>query len=135
MAKSLYVRFCEVVDLMTARQRDKFYALRKTGDPIEVQLNCAEAVLTGKKVREAEPNIRKNNGREMFTESVELMTEAATQRAKSDKIMREALGIPEPAKMPEGLTAVQLAEYKFARGIGLSESAALAMAKMPHRIR
>jgi hypothetical protein len=42
------------------KQRDKFYEPRKSGDPVEAQLNCAEAILAGK-VKESAP-VTKHNG-------------------------------------------------------------------------
>jgi hypothetical protein len=59
--KSLYTQLAESVDKMTPKQRDKWYESRKANTPIEVQLNCAEAILSGK-VKESAPNVKKNNG-------------------------------------------------------------------------
>lgn len=132
--KSLHARLSEVLEKLTSKQRDKFYESRKSGDPIEVQVNCAEAILAGK-VKESNPITKHNgagdNGR--VTEFTESGNSRITETAKSDAILYKGLGISEADQrrlngLPpagESLTANQLREYRFLRSIRLSESDAL----------
>lgn len=131
--KSLHIKLNEALEKMTSKQRDKFYASRKSGSAVEVQLNCAEAVLAGK-VKEAAP-VTKNNGAvdngTLITESA--LTETAEPSTKGEEALFKALGFTEAEQrklkgLPESgtnLTASQLREYRFLRSIRLSESDAL----------
>jgi hypothetical protein len=130
---SLEAKLNEALEKMTSKQRDKFYESRKSGSAIEVQLNCAEAVLAGK-VKESAP-VRKHNGagdngREVFTESA---TITETVFVKGDLALFTGLGISEAdqrklAGLPSDgtkLTPTQLREFRFLRGINLSEADAV----------
>ena len=59
--KSLHARLNEAIEQMQPSQRTKFYESRVKGSPVEVQLNCAEAILAGKVKKQSAP-ITKNNG-------------------------------------------------------------------------
>jgi hypothetical protein len=132
---SLEAKLNEALEKMTSKQRDKFYESRKSGSPIEVQLNCAEAVLAGK-VKESAP-VRKHNGVNdnggtEFRESAGI-TEPADIFAKGDGLLYKGLGISEGDQRrlmelpPVGtnLTPTQLREFRFLRGINLSEADAV----------
>ena len=128
--KSLYIVLSEALEKMTSKQRDKFYESRKSGSPIEVQVNCAEAILAGK-VKESAPITKHNgagdNGGELFTESA--ITETADPYRGlgfSESDLRRLNGLP---PVGENLTASQLREFRFLRSIRLSEADALKGAK------
>lgn len=133
--KNLYVRLNEALEKMTSKQRDKFYESRSNGAPVEVQLNAAEAILSGK-VKESAP-VRKHNGagdngHVLFTESDGgRITETPS---KGDEVLFKHLSISEsdqrklnnlPPVGSPNLTPTQLREYRFLRSIRLSESDAL----------
>ena len=136
--KDIYITFSEALKALTPEQTKKFNELRKPTMTVETQLAVIESITVAPSVKESRGPITKHNGAgdngTLFIESARSgMTETVDpHRAKSDKILREALGIPEP-KQPEGLTSRQMAEYRFGLGIGLSESVALGMAKAPFR--
>ena len=128
------------------------------GTPIEVQLNCANAILAGK-IKEAAGAVR-NMGREHnrvteLRESAEAFTE--TERPDKTRLQKhlvnrgilseaeasalnrlrkgeDALGNSctylDPA-MPAGLSESDAKTYKFALAIGFTESQALHYAKQP----
>lgn len=136
--KSLHTKLNEALEKMTSKQRDKFYESRKSGDPVEVQVNCAEAILAGK-VKESRDPIRKHNGAsdngESFTESARSgITETAF--SKGDEVLFRSIGISEAESrrlrgLPpagETLTPSQLREFRFLRSIRLSEADALRLA-------
>lgn len=133
--KSLHTQLNEALEKMTSKQRDKFFESRKNGSPVEVQLNCAQAILGGK-VKESAPIVKHNgagdNGRQVFTESDHgSLTETAF--AKGDAVLFKSLGISENDQrrlrgLPpagESLTPSQLREFRFLRSIHISESDAL----------
>jgi hypothetical protein len=134
--KSLHTKLNEALEKMTSKQRDKFFESRKSGSAVEVQLNCAQAILDGK-VKESAPITKHNgvgdNGHESFTESARQGAMTETIIPKSDAALYKGLGISEADQRrlmglpPAGtnLTATQLREYRFLRSINLSEADAL----------
>jgi hypothetical protein len=131
---SLEAKLNEALEKMTSKQRDKFYESRKSGSAIEVQLNCAEAVLAGK-VKESAP-VRKHNGagdngREVFTESATITEtdviptgDAAWWRGfgLSENDQRKLANLP---PVGTNLTPNQLREYRLLKSIRLSEADAV----------
>lgn len=149
--KSLHTKLNEALEKMTSKQRDKFFESRKSGDPVEVQVNCAEAILAGK-VKESTP-ARKNNGAtenfvegSPFNEGRNGVTENNTQKdvcAKGDKVLADGLlklgkiTEAEHAQMvgakPQGyekLSEQQRKDFDFCRLIGISESDAFRLTKI-----
>ena len=127
------------------------------GTPIEVQLNCATAVLAGK-ITEAVKNMgREHNRVTELRESVERITE--TERPDKTRLTKrlvesgrfteaeakiftscrggeDALGKPctvHEAPVPPGLTESQRTEFKFAKAIGFNDEQAMAFVKTPTR--
>lgn len=127
------------------------------GTSIEVQLNCANAILAGK-ISEARQTV-KNLGRttelresaEPLTETVKpakekrvkhlvesgRFTEAQAKAFVNQSVRREgdhgqetAIGITTPS----GLSEREAKDYRFYRGSGISEAESFAMAKVPNPI-
>jgi hypothetical protein len=148
--KSIEVKFSEACEaLKKANKFDKFREACPIGSTIEAQLNCAEAVLSGK-VQEAEAAKRyvvKHNGASdnghLFTESagMELSADEVTAlnnieaQIKSTMILsriseadaRRVLGLPPVEIVKLGRHAV--ADYSAARSLGFSEADAIVMIK------
>jgi hypothetical protein len=127
---SLEAKLNEALEKMTSKQRDKFYESRKSGSPIEIQLNCAEAVLAGKvkeSARITKHNGASDNGR--ITESAAITETAYDPLYKglgiSETDQRKLAGLPSDGTK---LTPAQLREYRFGLSIRLSESDALRLA-------
>jgi hypothetical protein len=130
--RSLEAKLNEALEKMTSKQRDKFYESRKSGSPIEVQLNCADAVLAGK-VKESAP-VRKHNGagdNGRITESANITEtdviptgDAAWWRGfgLSENDQRKLAGLP---PVGTNLTPNQLREYRLLKSIRLSEADAV----------
>ena len=140
--KSLHTKLSEALEKMTSKQRDKFYESRKSSDPIEVQVNCAEAILAGK-VKEAAHTITKHNGAgdnggEVFTESGNSETSQAKKFVeRSNAILRKGLGLSEAdcrrldglPPVDANLTPTQLREYRWCRTCNISEADSLRLAR------
>jgi hypothetical protein len=136
--KSLFQILGESVEKLTDQGKFKQYRERlEPGMSIESKIAVAQRVL--KEVSESNRYVQKHNGaadngHQEFRESADFReTDSQKLRKKNDRLLREALGIPEP-KEPEGLSRCQLAEYQFGRSIGLSEAAALSLCKQPLRV-
>jgi hypothetical protein len=153
--KDIYTIFNEALDELSKspEKEKKFRLIVPLGAkvPVEVQVNCAEAVLKGK-IEEAQRIVTtKHNGRlENFDESNPMhradgaptftTNNAGTEaRAKSDANLYEALGltVEEKNKLTgkhtnayDNLTERQKSEYNFARAIGISESDSLKLAHL-----
>jgi hypothetical protein len=145
--KSIETKFAEACDaLRKANKFTKFREVCPIGSNIEAQLNCAEAVLTGK-VEEAETarrTVRKHNGAgdngSWFAESANggTFAEKSDPFAKADTLICESLGLSDadtrrvlgraPAEI-ESLGAAAVAEYKFCLGINLTEAQAIVSVK------
>lgn len=135
--KSLHTKLNEALEKMTSKQRDKFFESRKNGAAVEVQLNCAEAILAGK-IKESAPIVRHNgaadNGRVTeFSESAANLTEVEKLLDRQYDVMglseaeRRSLRNLPPVGSPE-LTPAQLREYRWGRSIRLSEADSLKLA-------
>lgn len=146
--KSIEVKFNEAIEsLKKANKLDKFREMvpMGSGSTIEVQLNCAEAILSGK-VQEAEAarrTVRKHNGaadngHETFTESAWSEYAEATDprqaEVKSTMLLgfseaeaRRGLGLPPKEIVALGRHAV--AEYVSAKRLRFSEADAVRLAK------
>jgi|ERR1700722_1259705 len=160
--KDIYQIFNEKLDELSKfpEKEKKFRAIVPLGAnvPVEVQVNCAEAVLKGKIEEAQRIVITKHNGRvENFDESnpmhradgapTSTTNNAGTEaRAKSDAALFKTMTVPEtnrplneaqrrqltgeqPAEYA-ALTSRQKSEYNFARAIGISESDSLKLAHL-----
>jgi hypothetical protein len=146
--KSLYIKLTETLDQMNSKQRDKFFEARAKGSPIEVQVNAAEAILSGR-VKESTP-ITKHNGASQnfvegspFNEGRNVNNQPKRYKdpyAKGDQLLLESLrktgDITEaefqkltgkPAEY-DNLTEVQKKSFDFAKSIGIKERDALNLA-------
>jgi hypothetical protein len=140
--KSLHTKLNEALEQMTSKQRDKFYESRKSGAPIEVQVNCAEAILAGKVKESLTPITKHNgvadNGGDWFTESARrgAITEKADPYAAADEIMFKSMNLSESdvrklKNLPPvgvNLTPTQLREFRLMRSYRISEADAVRLA-------
>lgn len=143
------LRGCKSVDFVTfAGAGGQVEAMNESADPDDVMLIDIETLkekrpdlvieLTKKKKPITE-SIRRNNGaafNESFTKSDEVTPrqhELIKSLQESGESEAEAYmtvtGKSMPDKLPDGLTSGQVAEYKFARATGISESDALRLVK------
>jgi hypothetical protein len=129
---SLEAKFSEVCDALTAAgHKEKVVEIGGKKVPIEAKFNEAEAYLREHPVGF---KVRRNNGAGTYVQE----SEAVTARRKSDTILYKALNLSEAqiAKLEGDLpekaekwNEVQLRDYRFGRGIGLSESDAIRLAE------
>ncbi len=144
---------CKSVDFVTfAGAGGQVEAMNESADPDDVYLIDLETlkekrpdlVIELTKKKPITESIRRNNGAadngnaEPVKESGDVVTprqrELIAHMQESENISEAeaymtVTGKPMPEKLPDGLTAGQVAEYKFARATGISESDALRLVK------
>jgi hypothetical protein len=153
--KDVYTKLNEAIDsLRKAGKLDKYREIVPitAGTPVEVQLNCAEAILKGD-VKEAQRTITKHNGaadngrvtelresagnggelenaKEKMSHYRESVVKIGKRLGFSEVQLRQLENVPlDGTKLNER----QLREYRFAKQIGLTEAEALQYVRTPIR--